>query len=81
MSFAVAGLLPCRLGVELLDGFVRGKRFIASRVDRLSFKMLNLGVDRFTQPSQQRSPAKTTPLFGVNNHLYLDWAPVLGIWP
>ena len=80
VSFAVEGLLPRRLGVEFLDGFVRGKRFIASRVDRLCFKMLNLGVDRFTQPSLQRSPSKKTPLFGVNNHLYLDCAPVLGVW-
>ena len=44
-------------------------------------EMFNLGVDRFTQPYQQHSPAKTTPLFGVNIHLYLDWEPVLGVWP
>ena len=79
VSFAVEGLLPGRLGVELLDGFVRGEGFIASRVDRLCFEMLNLGTDRFTQPSQQRSPSKTTPLFGANNHLHLDCAPVLGV--
>ena len=45
VPFAVEGLLSRRLGLELLDSFVRGKLFVA---DGLCFEMLDLGVDRFT---------------------------------
>ena len=77
VSFAVEELL-C---IELLEGFVRGKLFVASVQGRwdLRHQVLHLGVDRFAQPSQHRSPSKTTELFGVNKHLYLDCARVLGV--
>ena len=74
MSFASP---PSSSHVEFLDCFVRGNGFLRpGRVDS-ALEMLNLGVDRFTQQSQQCSPSKTTLLFGVNNHLYLDCARLL----
>ena len=46
VSSAVEGLISHSLGLELLDGFVRGKLFVVFRADGLCFEMLHLGMDR-----------------------------------
>ena len=81
VSFAVEGLLPRSLGVELIDGFVRGKRFIVSRLDRDAQRRGGQIHPAIPAAFPVENDAAVWSEESSLSGLYLDCAPVLGAWP